>query len=135
MPNTADPENLLKPEAGQEQPEELQGRGPELRPGTAAEPSAEAAGTDRIEIKDLRAAFRKMEDAKEYLIKRVSALRRESDDNIQTMAQAELQMGRAQHETTESNKRMRTLEEEVSSLRAELNTAKTLLEEIDKTLA
>ncbi len=101
----------------------------------SVKPPSNRDSWDGIELKDLRAAFRKLEESKTHFVKRVQEIRRISSENASTRTQAELKMKDAQDQLAESNTQLRAIKEEVSSLRAELNTANGLLEEIDKTLA
>ncbi len=135
MPNTADPENQWEPEPNQERPAEAQQLGSaDSVPETEDNAPADSDSTERISLKDLRVAFRNLEKSKARIIERIEEIRRVSSDDANTKAQAELQLQDAQDQLSESNRRLKALEEESSSLRAELDTAKGLLEEIDKTL-
>ena len=100
----------------------------------AGKPPSKRDSSDGIGLKDLRAAFRRLEESKTRFIKRIQEIRRMSSENASTRTQAELKQKDAQDQLAQSNGQLRTLGEEVSSLRAELDTAKGLLEEIDKTL-
>ena len=99
-----------------------------------ADVPSEQNSSGGIELKDLRAAFRKLEESKTRFITRIQEIRRMASDDANTKTQAELKMKDAQDQLAESNKQLGALKEEVSALQAELNTAKGLLEEIDKTL-
>ena len=103
-------------------------------PDTPSGPTSERSGSNGMEIKDLRAAFHKLEESKSRFVKRIQEIRRVSSTNADVRAHAELELKNAQHQLAQSNGQLSVLKDEVSSLRAELNTAKGLLEEIDRTL-
>ena len=104
------------------------------QPDIADESPSERGRSDGIELKGLRAAFRKLEESKEHIVSRVMEIRRVSADNAGARAQVESDVKDTKDQLAESNRLLRDLKQEVSTLKAELNTARALLEEIDKTL-
>jgi phage shock protein A len=77
----------------------------------------------RIDVKSLRAAFRKFESSKTHVIKRIRELREEAETNRE-----------AREELDGADNRAKELEDEVAALQAELDAATTLLDEIDETI-
>lgn len=120
MPNTANTEDRYRPETDQ---------------GLMDESSSGSIDSSRLELRDLRAVFRKFEESKTSIVARVLEIRRTSGNNAHAKAQAELELKDALEQLAESNKQLKIAGDKASSLEAELSTAKRLLEEIDETLA
>ena len=88
----------------------------------------------KVSVRSLNAVFRKLEDSKAHVIDRIRNLRYEAKESVREKDQLESELKNRISQTAGSEDKIKALEEEVASLRSELDIAREMLEEIDKTL-
>jgi chromosome segregation ATPase len=99
--------------------------------GAFGEPGA---GSRRRDVDLVKNAFSSLQGSKETILERIKGMRAELEDSLRARLKLEADLKDANRELAESRERVRELEAELSSLKGELGTAKTMLDEIDKSI-
>ena len=100
----------------------------------ARAPGSSVHGHRRRDVDVVKGAFQALEGSKEAVLERIRGLRAEVDDNLRGRLQTETDLKDTSRQLAESRERIRELETELAALKGELNTAKTMLDEIDQSL-
>jgi chromosome segregation ATPase len=92
------------------------------------------AGRRRRDVDSVKSAFKALEGSKGTVLERIKSLRRELEDSMRARLRVEADLKDTNHQLAESREKIRELEAELASLKGELGTARSMLDEIDKTL-
>lgn len=99
-------------------------------PETAGRSSSRSA----INIKALRAVFRRMEDSKDRVVSGIQRLNRTSEEALREKENTDNRLEEALEQLADARQKIRELEGELSTLKREFGTAAELLNKLDETI-
>ena len=92
------------------------------------------AGYRRRDVDVVKGAFSSLQGSKGAIVERIRGLRAELEDSLRARLKIETDLKDSNRQLAEATERIRELEAELASLKGDLGTAQTMLDEIDKTL-